>query len=75
MILTSAFQIRLAMAWPHACILAYYVGYSERPQNFQNDTTIPDRIEELQRENGDKKDEESTAPPIPSPQPHREVEI
>lgn len=76
MVLTSTFQIQLAMAWPHACILAYYVAYSERPQHFQNDTTIPDRMEELQRENEEKKDEgssapPSTAPPTPSPQPHR----
>ncbi|KAH7513177.1 hypothetical protein FEM48_Zijuj12G0168800 [Ziziphus jujuba var. spinosa] len=68
-------MIQLAMAWPHACILAYYVAYSERPQHFQNDTTIPDRMEELQRENEEKKDEgssapPSTAPPTPSPQPH-----
>lgn len=37
------------MAWPHACVIAYYVAYAENPENFENDTTIPDRIEELRR--------------------------
>ncbi|KAH7513179.1 hypothetical protein FEM48_Zijuj12G0169000 [Ziziphus jujuba var. spinosa] len=40
---------RIAMAWPHACVIAYYVAYAENPENFENDTTIPDRIEELRR--------------------------
>ena len=39
-------QVRVAMAWPHACVLAYYVAYAAYPraQAFVNDDTIRKRI-------------------------------
>lgn len=37
------------MAWPQACLLAYYVAYAENPQNPRFDSTIPVRLQELQR--------------------------
>ncbi|KAM1320627.1 hypothetical protein PS2_013401 [Malus domestica] len=43
------FMCRVAMAWPQACVSSYYVAYSEDPQSFRFDSTIPARIEELQR--------------------------
>ncbi|KAJ7976442.1 Choline transporter-like protein [Quillaja saponaria] len=43
------FMTRLAMAWPQACVSAYYVAYAENPQSAQFDSTIPVRLEELQR--------------------------
>ncbi|KAE9588745.1 hypothetical protein Lal_00015123 [Lupinus albus] len=47
--LIGYFMCRLAMAWPQACVLAYYVAYSENPQSTQFDATIPVRLEKLQR--------------------------
>ncbi|KAM6566655.1 hypothetical protein CsatA_025783 [Cannabis sativa] len=40
---------RIAMAWQQACIAAYYVAYAENPENMEFDSTIPDRIQRLQR--------------------------
>ncbi|XP_062107953.1 uncharacterized protein LOC133818866 [Humulus lupulus] len=40
---------RVSMAWQQACIAAYYVAYAENPQNLEFDSTIPDRIQRLQR--------------------------
>lgn len=42
------FQGRVALAWLQACVLAYYVAYSEDPQNMRFDGTIPQRIQRLQ---------------------------
>ncbi|KAL6225968.1 hypothetical protein ACLB2K_004816 [Fragaria x ananassa] len=47
--LISYFMCRIAMAWLQACILSYYVAYAENPNSTQFDSTIPLRIEELQR--------------------------
>ncbi|KAA8518352.1 hypothetical protein F0562_015765 [Nyssa sinensis] len=47
--LIGYFMSRVAMAWPQACVSAYYVAYAENPQNLRFDSTIPDRIQELQR--------------------------
>lgn len=47
--LVGYFMCRVAMAWPQACVSAYYIAYAENPQNPQFDSTIPDRIQELQR--------------------------
>ncbi|KAF2306864.1 hypothetical protein GH714_022162 [Hevea brasiliensis] len=43
---------RIAMAWPQACVSAYYVAYAENPQGLRFDPTIPVRIQELQRHGG-----------------------
>lgn len=42
------FQGRIALAWIQACVLAYYVAYSEDPQSVRFDGTIPNRIQRLQ---------------------------
>lgn len=47
--LIGYFMCRIAMAWPQACLLAYYVAYAENPQNPRFDSTIPVRLQELQR--------------------------
>lgn len=47
--LIGYFMCRVAMAWPQACVSAYYVAYAENPQNMRFDSTIPDRLQELQR--------------------------
>ncbi|KAF3441442.1 hypothetical protein FNV43_RR15356 [Rhamnella rubrinervis] len=49
--LIGYFMVRIAMAWPHACVLAYYVAYAAYPrtQAFVNDNTIPNRIAVIQR--------------------------
>ncbi|KAJ1393260.1 Choline transporter-like [Sesbania bispinosa] len=47
--LIGYFMIRLAMAWPQACVSAYYVAYTENPQSTHFDSTIPVRLEQLQR--------------------------
>ncbi|XP_031474422.1 uncharacterized protein LOC116246727 [Nymphaea colorata] len=39
---------RIAMAWPQACVGAYHVMYAENPQNSFFDSTISDRVRELQ---------------------------
>ncbi|XP_012070369.1 protein pns1 isoform X2 [Jatropha curcas] len=47
--LIGYFMCRVAMAWPQACVSAYYVVYAENPQGPRFDPTIPVRIQELQR--------------------------
>ncbi|KAA8516909.1 hypothetical protein F0562_017273 [Nyssa sinensis] len=47
--LIGYFMCRVAMAWPQACVSAYHVVYAENPQNLRFDSTIPVRIQELQR--------------------------
>ncbi|KAA8516930.1 hypothetical protein F0562_017252 [Nyssa sinensis] len=47
--LIGYFMCRFAMAWPQACVSAYHVVYAENPQNLRFDSTIPVRIQELQR--------------------------
>ncbi|XP_010909799.2 uncharacterized protein [Elaeis guineensis] len=42
------FMIRIAMAWPQACVAAYHVAYAENPQNSRLGSLIPNRIGELQ---------------------------
>ncbi|KAH0972612.1 hypothetical protein GBA52_024768 [Prunus armeniaca] len=43
------FMCRIAMAWPQACVLSYYVAYAENPESVRFDSTIPVRLDELQR--------------------------
>ncbi|KAI4301013.1 hypothetical protein L6164_034332 [Bauhinia variegata] len=47
--LIGYFMCRLAMAWPQACVSAYYVAYAENPNSAGFDSTIPARLEQLQR--------------------------
>ncbi|CAL5356823.1 unnamed protein product [Camellia sinensis] len=47
--LIGYFMCRVAMAWPQACVSAYLVAYAENPQHPRFDSTIPVRIQELQR--------------------------
>ncbi|XP_059669847.1 protein PNS1-like [Cornus florida] len=47
--LIGYFMCRVAMAWPQACVSAYYVAYAENPQSVQFDQTIPARIQVLLR--------------------------
>lgn len=47
--LIGYFMCRIALAWPQACVSAYYVAYAENPQNPRFDSTIPVRIQELRR--------------------------
>ncbi|KAM5550430.1 protein PNS1-like [Rosa sericea] len=47
--LIGYFMCRIAMAWPQACVSSYYVAYAENPNSTRFDSTIPVRIEELQR--------------------------
>ncbi|RDX92233.1 pns1, partial [Mucuna pruriens] len=47
--LIGYFMCRLAIAWAQACVSAYYVAYSENPQSTQFDSTIPVRLEQLNR--------------------------
>ncbi|RDX77375.1 pns1, partial [Mucuna pruriens] len=47
--LIGYFMFRLAMSWPQACVSAYYVAYAENPQSTKFDSTIPVRLEQLQR--------------------------
>uniref|UniRef100_A0A0A0L2R8 Choline transporter-like protein n=2 Tax=Cucumis sativus TaxID=3659 RepID=A0A0A0L2R8_CUCSA len=47
--LIGYFLCRIAMAWPQACVSAYYVAYAENPQNPRYDSTVPDQIQRLQR--------------------------
>lgn len=47
--LIGYFMSRVAMAWPQACVSAYYVAYADNPQSLRFDSTIPDRIQQLQR--------------------------
>ncbi|KAF7801432.1 protein PNS1 [Senna tora] len=50
--LIGYFMCRLAMAWPQACVSAYYVAYAENPNpqtNNRFDSTIPTRLQQLQR--------------------------
>ncbi|KAJ4972042.1 hypothetical protein NE237_005141 [Protea cynaroides] len=46
--LIGYFMSRISMASPQACVSAYYVAYAENPQSLRFDSTIPDRIRELQ---------------------------
>ncbi|RYR53786.1 protein PNS1 isoform X1 [Arachis hypogaea] len=47
--LIGYFMCRLAMGWLQACVAAYYVAYGENPVNDQFDSTIPARLEQIQR--------------------------
>ncbi|KEH25550.1 plasma-membrane choline transporter family protein [Medicago truncatula] len=47
--LIGYFMVRLALACPQACVSAYYVAYAENPQSTHFDSTIPMRLEQLQR--------------------------
>ncbi|XP_027351128.1 protein PNS1-like [Abrus precatorius] len=47
--LIGYFMCRLAIAWLQACVSAYYVAYAENPQSAQFDSTIPVRLEQLNR--------------------------
>ncbi|KAH1194423.1 Protein pns1 [Glycine max] len=47
--LIGYFICRLAIAWVQACVSAYYVAYAENPQSTQFDSTIPVRLEQLNR--------------------------
>ncbi|XAR64861.1 hypothetical protein NMG60_11008741 [Bertholletia excelsa] len=47
--LIGYFMCRLPMAWPQACVSAYHVAYAENPQSAGFDSTIPVRIQQLQR--------------------------
>jgi len=44
----ECFQGRVGLGWLQACVLAYYVAYSEDPQSMRFDGTIPQRIQRLQ---------------------------
>ncbi|KAK7279831.1 hypothetical protein RJT34_24889 [Clitoria ternatea] len=46
--LIGYFMFRLALAWPQACVSAYYVAYAENPLSTHFDSTIPVRLEQLQ---------------------------
>ncbi|XP_042510847.1 protein PNS1-like [Macadamia integrifolia] len=46
--LIGYFMCRIAMSWPQACVSAYFVAYADNPQSPGFDSTIPDRIRELQ---------------------------
>ncbi|KAK7396121.1 hypothetical protein VNO78_16902 [Psophocarpus tetragonolobus] len=47
--LIGYFMCRVAIAWAQACVSAYYVAYAENPQSTQFDSTIPVRLEQLNR--------------------------
>ncbi|OVA16421.1 Choline transporter-like [Macleaya cordata] len=47
--LIGYFMSRIAMSSPQACVSAYHVAFAENPQSLRFDSTIPDRIRELQR--------------------------
>ncbi|MED6170921.1 hypothetical protein PIB30_035792 [Stylosanthes scabra] len=47
--LIGYFMCRLAMGWVQACVAAYYVAYAENPESTQMDSTIPVRLEQIQR--------------------------
>ncbi|XP_065853734.1 protein PNS1-like [Euphorbia lathyris] len=47
--LVGYFMCRMAMAWPQACVSAYYLVYAENPQSLRFDPIIPVRLQELQR--------------------------
>ncbi|WJX29647.1 hypothetical protein P8452_18264 [Trifolium repens] len=47
--LIGYFMVRLALALPQACVSAYYVAYAENPQSTHFDSTIPMRLEQLER--------------------------
>ncbi|KAJ4979985.1 hypothetical protein NE237_010765 [Protea cynaroides] len=46
--LIGYFMSRISMSWPQACVSAYHVAYADNPQSLRFDSTIPDRIRELQ---------------------------
>ncbi|KAM7273256.1 hypothetical protein ACFE04_027920 [Oxalis oulophora] len=43
------FMCRIAMAWPQACVSAYYVAYAENPLNPRFDSAIRTQIQQIQR--------------------------
>ncbi|KAB5512239.1 hypothetical protein DKX38_029267 [Salix brachista] len=47
--LIGYFMCRIAMAWQQSCVAAYYIAYSESPENPRLDPTILFRIQEFQR--------------------------
>ncbi|XP_022154493.1 protein PNS1-like isoform X2 [Momordica charantia] len=47
--LIGYFLCRIGMAWPQACVSAYYVAYADNPQHPRFDSMVPQRIRELQR--------------------------
>ncbi|XP_023543456.1 protein PNS1-like [Cucurbita pepo subsp. pepo] len=47
--LIGYFVCRIGMAWPQACVSAYYVAYADNPLHPRFDSTVPDRIRELRR--------------------------
>ncbi|KAM7500046.1 hypothetical protein LguiA_024460 [Lonicera macranthoides] len=47
--LIGYFVVRVAMAWPQASVSAYYVAYGENPESERFDSTIPARVQALQR--------------------------
>lgn len=47
--LIGYFLCRISVAWAQASVSAYYVAYAENPNNHRFDSTIPSRLEEMQR--------------------------
>ncbi|KAK9155039.1 hypothetical protein Sjap_002519 [Stephania japonica] len=47
--LIGYFMARIGMARPQACVSAYHVAYAEDSNNPRFDSTIPERMQELQR--------------------------
>ncbi|CAK9319634.1 unnamed protein product [Citrullus colocynthis] len=47
--LIGYFLCRIAMAWPQACVSAYYVAYADNPLHPRFDSTVPERIRDLRR--------------------------
>ncbi|XP_061945997.1 protein PNS1-like isoform X1 [Populus nigra] len=47
--LIGYFMCRIEMAWLQSCVSAYYIAYTENPQNSRLDPAILFRLEEFQR--------------------------
>lgn len=47
--LIGYFLCRIGMAWPQACVSAYYVAFADNHQHPRFDSTVPQRIRDLQR--------------------------
>ncbi|KAJ6877401.1 protein PNS1-like isoform X2 [Populus alba x Populus x berolinensis] len=47
--LIGYFMCRIEMAWLQSCVSAYYIAYTENPQNTRLDPAILFRLEEFQR--------------------------
>ncbi|KAI3413087.1 uncharacterized protein J3R85_016577 [Psidium guajava] len=47
--LIGYFLCRISVAWAQASVSAYYVAYAENPNNHRFNSTIPSRLEEMQR--------------------------